>query len=75
MRTVLLSIRRPLLRLATMVQKGKGASIIASALWTTQNDPSMLTRFWPPVCWNAAHALSMAARDEGKIPEGGSPVV
>ena len=44
-------------------------------MWTTQNDTSILTRFWPPVCWNAAHVLSVAERDELKIPEGGVPVV
>jgi hypothetical protein len=51
------------------------AAITASAMGTTQNDTSILTRFWPPVRWNAAHALSMAERDGLKIPEGGSPVV
>ena len=54
---------------------GRTASITASVMWTTQDDTSMLTRFWPPVCWNAARVLSMAKRDELKIPEGGIPVV
>jgi len=51
------------------------ASLIASVMWTTQNDTSIRTRFEPPVRWNAAHALRMAERDELKIPEGSRPVV
>jgi hypothetical protein len=39
------------------------ASITMSAMWTTQNDTKIRTRFWPLVCWNAAHALSMAERE------------
>ena len=36
------------------------ASITASAMWTTQNDTRILTRFWPAGLWNAAHSMSMA---------------
>jgi hypothetical protein len=31
-------------------------------LWTTQNDAKILTSFWFPGLWNAAHALRMATR-------------
>jgi|RhiMetdeSRZDD1v2_1073273.scaffolds.fasta_scaffold80217_2 hypothetical protein len=48
-------------------------------MWTTQNDTRILTRFWPPGLWNAAHAISMAERDVllgvKKIPAEGRPVV
>lgn len=36
------------------------ASLSASAMWTTQHGTSILTRFWPPVLWNAALSLSVA---------------
>jgi hypothetical protein len=53
------------------------ASITASAMWTTHNDTRILTRFWPPGLWNAAHSISMAERDVlgVKIPAEGSPVM
>jgi hypothetical protein len=43
----------------------------------TQNDPRILEHLWPPVLWNAARSLSMAARDvlDVKIPAEASPVV
>ena len=75
MATDLLALLCVVMHLQTFVYIVKTASITAAAMWTTQNDTSILTRFWPPVCWNAAHALSMAERGELKIPAGGSPVV
>jgi len=50
---------------------------MASATWSTQNNPRILDLLLPPVLWHAARSLSMAARDvlEVKIPAEGSPVV
>jgi len=53
------------------------ASITASATWAIQHDTSILACLSPPVLWNAAHYISMAARDVlgVKIPAEGRPVV
>jgi hypothetical protein len=44
---------------------------------TTQNETRILTRFWLPRLWNAAHSNSMAEHDVlgVKIPDEGRPVV